>query len=113
MTNERLKPCPLCGSKAELKKWEGWFVSCTNTIPCGCLAQHDFDTKAEAIKAWNTRTPAQPDCVEWPEKHKPSKFPYQDNFIHQQNVGWNAAIDACKKAYAHALQAREEGEKNV
>lgn len=57
---DELKPCPFCGGNAETRnsKWVGrdhWGVACTG---CGdpwfdCRA----DTEAEAITAWNTRTP--------------------------------------------------------
>jgi len=52
---ESLRECPLCGSEAEISKWKGWYVACKNTEPCGCLCMHDFDTKEEAINAWNRR----------------------------------------------------------
>lgn len=53
---EKLKKCPRCGSKAQLKKWIGWYVACTSISPCGCLILHDYHTKQEAINAWNKHT---------------------------------------------------------
>lgn len=57
--SSELKPCPFCGSKADLEitsLFEGdtsFVVSCTG---CGCelLARHNA-TEQEAIDAWNQR----------------------------------------------------------
>lgn len=57
-----LKPCPICGGKAELSIWSsGWgcydsmshFVHCTNKK---CYVMGPMRrTKAAAAKAWNER----------------------------------------------------------
>ena len=56
MTITILKPCPFCGSKniscEEGGKHVGlWFVQCEE---CWATFPH-FDTKEEAISAWNRR----------------------------------------------------------
>ena len=52
---EELKPCPFCGGKAELVKFQrpNHFGSvCTN---CDVWRDDRCNTEAEAITAWNTR----------------------------------------------------------
>lgn len=56
--NCELLPCPFCQSEniycADAGfKTDVWFVQCEE---CGATFPH-FDSKEEAIKAWNTRTP--------------------------------------------------------
>ena len=55
MTN--LKPCPFCGSEAELNSnGRFWHVShAENNGRCPAWAGVHFETEAEAIEAWNTR----------------------------------------------------------
>ncbi len=53
--NEKLKPCPFCGGKAELDEdydsGNIFWVFCTR---CGISTDTDYVSK-EAIKAWNRR----------------------------------------------------------
>lgn len=54
---DELKPCPFCGKEAQLDKDSyGYYeVGCYNY---GCQVQpftEIFDTKREAIRAWNRR----------------------------------------------------------
>jgi len=57
MTNE-LKPCPFCGSKAELHMQNStdpnsfWFIRCSNDE---CLIDTELDGRDVIIKCWNTR----------------------------------------------------------
>jgi len=51
----KLKPCPFCGGKAKLTKWEG-MVYCTQG---GCVARTQMlfgrGCKKKAAKRWNRR----------------------------------------------------------
>lgn len=53
-----LKACPFCGSENidcsdAGNKTDVWFVQCENC----CATFPHFESKEEAITAWNTRTP--------------------------------------------------------
>lgn len=59
-----LKPCPFCGSKAKIfDTMDGeWYVSCSQSeyqetgIICSCIpSTWIYDTKEDAIEAWNRR----------------------------------------------------------
>ncbi len=55
-----LKNCPFCGSKAEIKAWDGWYVECeTCEIKSGvslCTSgAHCENTEKEAVDIWNSR----------------------------------------------------------
>jgi len=54
-----LKSCPFCGSAGIVvdKQWFGtWIVECTNNqCPASYMIGWDYDTKEEAIEAWNRR----------------------------------------------------------
>lgn len=64
----KLLNCPFCGGFASTTEGgKRWWVGCVGTkcrcqLGCDYLANgrpdHDFDTEAEAIAAWNTRAPA-------------------------------------------------------
>lgn len=51
-----LKSCPFCGEKAVVEMDEGWYwewnVYCSE---CGIHFPNHFETKEEAIEAWNRR----------------------------------------------------------
>ena len=55
-----LKPCPFCGSKAEIecKRYiNTWIVQCSNqSCPASYMIGMDYDTEAEAIDVWNRRS---------------------------------------------------------
>ena len=47
---EKLKPCPFCGGKAIFEENTGtFFIHCESC----CAFTPDFNTKEQAIKAWN------------------------------------------------------------
>lgn len=49
-----LKPCPFCGEEAVIYIWNGG--ECTPRCKqCRCQIDDFFDTKEEAIAAWNRR----------------------------------------------------------
>lgn len=66
MSEEELKPCPFCGSKATVQvipphthKLTKWIPDCNGEViiecKCGCSIMRD--TEEEAITHWNTRKP--------------------------------------------------------
>jgi Lar family restriction alleviation protein len=59
MERRKLKPCPFCGGEAKfytVDKYDRvvWKVMCGARVDC-CLLLNDFDTREEAINAWNER----------------------------------------------------------
>lgn len=55
---EELKPCPFCGSMAELMgngRNIAW-VQCSNHDECWCGMTSPVRTNEEAIKIWNRRS---------------------------------------------------------
>lgn len=54
-----LKPCPFCGSEAVVNYKQAlgtWIVECTNSYcPASYMIGMDYDTKLEAVDAWNRR----------------------------------------------------------
>jgi Lar family restriction alleviation protein len=73
MRNASLLPCPFCGGDdvevqqhGEGYSWQCWYeVSCFNNY-CGSIGK----TEAEAIAAWNRRSPAAPEA---PHADEPAK----------------------------------------
>ena len=53
-----LLPCPFCGGEAHTYKNNLWHVACERAHN-GCVTMSAFITEAEAVEAWNTRTPEQ------------------------------------------------------
>lgn len=51
-----LKPCPFCGGDAVVRPLtiSRSFLVCCNDCPAGMVLP--YDSEAEAIEAWNTRT---------------------------------------------------------
>ena len=53
-----VRPCPWCGSPAEVEDdfARNWWVQCTNLEACGCTDGRLYESAAEAVRMWN-RTP--------------------------------------------------------
>ena len=65
---DELKPCPFCGGNATSEHPENarWSVGCSD-IDGDCMGFQSLQTfarKAEAITAWNTRSPVTDEMVE-------------------------------------------------
>lgn len=67
---DKLKPCPFCGSVAEINKTDdgGFFVECGRCGSCTVLVYNEMDSGADDIVSdkWNTRheeTTVCPECV--------------------------------------------------
>ena len=54
--DEKLKPCPFCGGKAYIDGERHWWVVVCDACKCRLGENNaEFETKEEAIEAWNTR----------------------------------------------------------
>ena len=56
MPEEKLKPCPFCGSQKLFIK--GIYVTCIDCQAEGPLSIDDQEEKAGAVKIWNKREPS-------------------------------------------------------
>lgn len=56
MTKYKLRPCPCCGSRAELRHTSGWdyYVKCTNAS-CGLRTKNCHENENGAVIIWNRR----------------------------------------------------------
>lgn len=58
--NNKLKPCPFCGSEAILRSSENWhcYSACCTNRKCGIeqLPYLPYFDEKEAIEAWNKRS---------------------------------------------------------
>ena len=54
--SEKLKPCPFCGGEAGIENWGyGYYVTCQSPTCLISPETGNYETKAAAIAAWNTR----------------------------------------------------------
>ena len=92
-----LKPCPFCGGEAFVYKryesvWRNdptdYTVLCKN---CRAGVRHYFQTKGEAIEAWNKRTEPERPKGRWVEI-KYEWFPYKCNLC---RCGSDMETDFC------------------
>lgn len=62
----KLLPCPFCGGKAKIfgkRRDRGYYITCTND-DCDCslghsigyYLSHKYETKKDAVSAWNKRS---------------------------------------------------------
>ena len=58
-----LAPCPFCGSKPVLKRWEVWCLCGVNFVPWDEKLNKPIP-KSELIEAWNKRLGAKPVMTE-------------------------------------------------
>ena len=64
-TGGELLPCPFCGGPAEVEsKRCGWRVHCVEPGCCTAGPYPDDCTEAEAITAWNRRSPFRREVLE-------------------------------------------------
>lgn len=61
--NEKIKPCPFCGTVGEVSHYDGgwfgddiWIAACPNDMCVVAPWTDPFDTMEDAVTAWNTRT---------------------------------------------------------
>ena len=64
--NDNLKPCPFCGGNPSFYQIFSngrnvWKVMCGKSVDC-CAILNEFDTKEQAIDAWNNRK-SQPENI--------------------------------------------------
>lgn len=87
MSEEELKPCPFCGSKATVQvipphthKLTKWIPDCNGEViiecKCGCSIMRD--TEEDAIKTWNTRKSVENVVEQLEEKVKLAYRRYMD-----------------------------------
>lgn len=56
MPNKELKPCPFCGGEAYVGQDECWYWDWeAHCLQCGATFDTLFETKKQAIEAWNRR----------------------------------------------------------
>lgn len=58
---EKLLPCPFCGAVPDITGEDDgiWGVECSSNDPV-IVSTIAFETRSEAIAAWNRRTPSEP-----------------------------------------------------
>jgi Restriction alleviation protein Lar len=55
----KLLPCPLCGGEVSYAAVDGWFtIGCRTCALSVGYGKWDWEQRAEASAAWNTRTPS-------------------------------------------------------
>lgn len=111
-----LLPCPFCGDSALLQGLGAHNVICTN---CNVLTP-DFDTAAEAIAAWNRRSPASPEVTEeglvkailWAVHDVPLPAD-EPNRNYERRLILRDAINAAIEAYQKATGGSPSSERSM
>ena len=111
MSEIKLLRCPFCGGEAELLKGQCEIDNYVMCLECRSKTKL-YNTKASAIKAWNTRIPMQ-NIVERLEQQARQ---YNRRALEVVNKSTEAGIHNKGKAcsYEHAIEiVKEEGDLNV
>ena len=101
MSEIKLLRCPFCGGEAELLKGQCEIDNYVMCLECRSKTKL-YNTKASAIKAWNTRKPMQNIVKRLKKKHEESTNDYHD----LQDVSCLGGMNA----YRNAIEiVKEEG----
>lgn len=106
MTAPKLKPCPFCGGPAEIWKANhnrsAW-IACMGR--CATVISREHKTDAEAIAAWNTRTPTLADALALPEVKALVEAASQlsravDSSFYPENRGGYETVEQMREVHA-------------
>ena len=92
-----LLPCPFCGGEAEILTAESMHGGNLYGVMCDCCAGRAdvYDTEAEAIAAWTTRT--ERTCYADEVTHRDCKYSvnrgWRERTCHQEERGWGTEGD--------------------
>ena len=93
MSDERIKPCPFCGGEAEMMGYKRYWVAC---MECGAERAGAHETKAEAIKTWNTRKPMERIVERLEERYNDIPIQYETSYEEGLGDGIDYAISLLK-----------------
>ena len=101
-SDKRLLSCPFCGGEGEVHEYNSfWYkVGCNNQKCFLYITAQVFNSKEEAIEAWNTRKPMQ-NIVERIEAEckEITKWDSDKHYIYKEGADWmgNKSIEIVKE----------------